>query len=912
MHTNQEINNSQKSETSTFGYNCVYDQKLSVLDSLKLRNTLSIMKDHQDTFQIIQRAPYHISTIIKQDQNNKKEFQDGFAGSGGYGQVLYAEHMDGSPCVVKVQKIDDFEEFLQQLNEYKIQQTLNKVFPLHFVKLIDRVVILQENINTFSSYAGLEIAITTLDVYSQQVNIEKEEYQSIYHQILRSIINMHSLKIAHRDIKPSNIMYTYNKGWIIGDFGCALKYKKSVGVFQIEGTTQYLPKKYRMMLQNQSFSESKMDLFENDIYAFLLTMLKIQMKDCTIYQLQHMLDDQNMYNQLPQELQILTQNQFQLSQQLKRGVLKVPLQQVFYAERFYQIKTTLQQFKKKKENILPVLYNILYFRNEIQAKDREIKNEAQNYDDLKIYIELMDPYFTVKESTQIPPVTSETTFEQYQIISEYWFRLGNISQKLKLCQQYQKYTAKHQFQVKLEELSIYMFQEDYQKADQLIIQLSDDEPNMDDITFVQLQIIKTIRGRIWLEVADQFQRMIYDANRYVDYIENWMFLLLGNFSWIYQTSIVKHYRASKDYKVMETLQQENQILSTNSVHLPRWIELCNWKGLDHQNSVQDMIKQLKQRGADSYGVKIFIQQLIKRIDMNNEKQIIINLFETAILIYENDFPNSSFFWEIYFHFSQYCFSIKDFQKSLDLALIALKLIDIDNQYYYIQIELMIICILTKQNKFDESKNRISKIWQFIAGIKSQASRSTLLSKLHSILTIFFDNNQIENLECISNELFNYVEQEQVNSIIMQCQTIISDIAFIIKNRKKLNNSYQSWVAFCKNTQEFDPQIFQLFYKYIYVQQVLMKSEEEIKQYLQDLSKYIQNSIVYDEIIGLEGWEVLRIQHSQWQYLQGAQQLDQESLFKQMAIQQKHYFELNYYHHMDEIQNLNNIKINYTQ
>ncbi|CAD8116453.1 unnamed protein product [Paramecium primaurelia] len=723
---------------------------------------------------------------------------------------------------------------------------------------------------------------------------------------------MHSLKIAHRDIKPSNIMYIDKKQWVIGDFGCALKYEKSFGVFQIEGTTQYLPYKYRVQLLGKNFNKSKMDLFENDIYAFTLTMLKIYKQDSTLYQLQNMLDDQNTYKQLPYEFQILNKNQSELQAYLQRSFTKIPLQKQFFDERFNQIKIILRQISTKKENIIPILFNLFHFnfRTQTLAYQNFIKNEAKKYDDLKMYIELMDPYFTVQSNIQILQITSKTTFEQYEIISEYWFRLGNINQQLKLCQQYQQFSQEHQFKLKLQELSILMFQEEYQQADQLIINLIDDEQNMDDVTFIQLQIIKSIRGRIWLEVADQFEYWVNESQTFVDYKENWLFLSLGNLSWLYKSSIIKHYFTPKDDQIQYFVKQEDQVFSFSSTLYPRWIELCNWKGIDHLNSFKEMIKQLEQRGADIYGIKIFIQQLIKRIDMSDDKQKIIDFYETAILYYEIHFQKSNYFWELYFHYSQYCYSIKEFEKSLEFAFIALKLVDIDDLYQYIQIELIIIAILTQLNNFDQSKERISKIWQFIMKINSNKTRSILLQKLHSIFTLFFRNNQIVNIELIYKELSNYLEQEQDNSIIIQCQRYRSDLAFFIQNRQQINQIYQSWIPFCLDTQNFDPQLFTLFYKYVYTQKQLMKSDSEQQQYLLDLGKFNQNFIIYDEILGLKGQEVLHIQNSQWQYLQGAEQLNQEQLFKQMAIQQQQYFKYNCYQDINITQNLNNVIINY--
>ncbi|CAD8108302.1 unnamed protein product [Paramecium sonneborni] len=912
MSSHQQRSYRYESEKSTLGYAQIYNQKKSILDNLNQRKTLQFVHNNFDTFQIIERAPYHMFSMIKQSAQNIKQNQDGLVGYGGFGQVFFAEHIIGMACVVKIQKIDDLGEFLQQLNEYKIQQNLNKLFPQNFVELIDKVTILQENISSFCSYAGLEIALTTLEEYSLSVKIDYEEFRSIYHQILKSILIMHSLKIAHRDIKPSNILYMHNKGWVIGDFGCALKYANQKGVFKIEGTTQFLPKMLRGLLKGYKSSQSYMNLFENDIYAFLLTMLKIYLQDHSIYQLQNILDDQSSIQKLPIEFQILSKNISQINFFLEQGIHKITLQKKFYEEKYNSIRNTLLQIKKKSENIIPFLFNLFYFhRRTASAEYQEfIKIEAKNNKNLKIYIEILQPYFRKIESTGLPQLTSSITFEQYQIISQYWVRLGNINKSLQLCRQYLQFSVENQFKLKIYEISILLFQEDYHEVDQLISKLEDDEQNMDDITFIQLQIIKAIRGKQWLEVADQFEIWVNDNLIYADYKENWFFLIHGNFSWIYLSSIVKHYYTPKNQKTKEMVNDENLKFSLSSSNLPRWVELCSWKGLDYFNSLQDMIKQLEFRGADSYGIKYFIQQLIKRIDLSDDKQKIINLFEVAIIYYQHNFPNSHYLWELYFHYSQYCFSIKEFQKSLELSFIALKLVDLDDKYFYIQIELTIIGILTKQNKFEESQERITKFWPIISEINSKKSRSILLQKLHSIFTIFFQNKQIQCLELIYNDLFKFQELEQDNSIILQCLRYIADLAFFTQNTKQMIKIFQSWIPYCQETQDFDQYLFQLFHKYVYVQKMLKKTDSQNQQYLYELGKYIQNLIVYDEIIGLKEPEQFNIQSFQWQFLEGAECFQQQEQFKQMAMQQQNYINLNQYQDVNQVQNLQNIEINY--
>ena len=50
---------------------------------------------------------------------------------------------------------------------------------------------------------------------------------------------MHENKYAHRDIKPQNIIYVKEKGWILSDFGCALKYELIEDQYNIEGTKAF-------------------------------------------------------------------------------------------------------------------------------------------------------------------------------------------------------------------------------------------------------------------------------------------------------------------------------------------------------------------------------------------------------------------------------------------------------------------------------------------------------------------------------------------------------------------------------------------------------------------------------------------------------------------------------------------------
>ncbi|CAD8108303.1 unnamed protein product [Paramecium primaurelia] len=303
-------------------------------------------------------------------------------------------------------------------------------------------------------------------------------------------------------------------------------------------------------------------------------------------------------------------------------------------------------------------------------------------------------------------------------------------------------------------------------------------------------------------------------------------------------------------------------------------------------SVKEMIKQLEQREADICRIKTLKQQLIRRIDMGDDKWKIINLFEQQFYIMNIIFRNQIIFVNFIFII-------------LNIAFLQKKLKNLWNWHQQLQNQwiLIIIGIVTKVNNQDKSKERISKILQLIIKINSNESRSILLQKLHSIFTLFLRNNSAVNLEQIEKKLSNYAEQEQ--------DKFNYYLHLLIKKDNKLIKSINLRFL-CLDTQDFDPQLFKLFLKYVYIQKELMKSDSEQQLYLSDLGKFNQNCIIYEDRLVLKKQEVLHIQNSQWQYLQGAEQLNQEQLFKQMAIQQQKYFEYNCYEDIDIIQILNNV------
>ncbi|CAD8207301.1 unnamed protein product [Paramecium pentaurelia] len=322
--------------------------------SFEQRIALKLILENEETFILAQEVPYNISQIMNKRYLNENQ---PILGSGSFGTVFICWHLISKYlCAVKVHQRCQADEILQQVNEYKIQNLLNIKFPNSSLLLPDRVYVIQESINYFTTFAGMEIAYTTLDEYIAKVDIQYDEFISIYHQILQQILEMHSLRIAHRDIKLSNIMYTCQKGWLISDFGCAQFYENQKGKYSIQGTRQYLPPDLRNLLKyNFQQIECEQNLFDNDIYSFLLSMLKVYKKGSSIVQLQQMLDNDCLLQQMPNEFKIHGKSYNYIKLNVLRGMNKVPIQKQFEQEKDKLVNQIFEEKNQSSEYIIELV-----------------------------------------------------------------------------------------------------------------------------------------------------------------------------------------------------------------------------------------------------------------------------------------------------------------------------------------------------------------------------------------------------------------------------------------------------------------------------------------------------------------------------------------------------------------------------
>ncbi|CAD8207217.1 unnamed protein product [Paramecium pentaurelia] len=269
-------------------------------------------------------------------------------------------------------------------------------------------------------------------------------------------------------------------------------------------------------------------------------------------------------------------------------------------------------------------------------------------------------------------------------------------------------------------------------------------------------------------------------------------------------------------------------------------------------SVKEMIKQLEQREADIYRIKTLKQQLIRRIVMGDDKWKIINQFEQQFYIMNIIFRNQIIF-------GNFIFII------LNIAFLQKNLKNLWNWHQQLQNQwiLIIIRIVTKK-EFQKFSNQLLK--------------STQMNLDYIIIIITFNFQIIFEKQfgqktiqlCRIRIRYNLNNNQFYQQSVLQIQLLFSAkyLALIqhllIKKDNKLIKSINLGFL-CLDTQDFDPQLFKLFLKYVYIQKQLMKSDSEQQQYLSDLGKFNQNFIIYEDRLGLKKQEVLHIQNSQWQY-----------------------------------------------
>ncbi|CAD8117724.1 unnamed protein product [Paramecium sonneborni] len=858
---------SSSSSQETKGYFEMIENQTRIF-SFEQRLILKLISENSNIFIMAEEVPYNISQIM-----NKSYLIDNhpIIGSGSFGIVCMCKHLISQLyCAVKVHQRCQSEDILQQVNEYKIQCILNKKFPQSFLLLIDRVYIIQESLNYFTTFAGMEMGITTLSEYVAKVNIEYQEFLSIYHSILQQILEMHSLRIAHRDIKPANIIYTL-KGWILSDFGCSLQYKYQKGKYLISGTKQYLPKNLRELLKT-NFSQIQCDqnLFNNDIYSFLITMLQIYKKSHSILQLQKMLDDDCLLKDLPIEFQIYGKSYNYIKLNVLVGLNKIPILPSYLQEKQAQMYSIFEDKFQNEDYLMELMIKqkkILKFSEETiwntygLNKYSDFNNyvlqsiyNTSNVDHIiQKYNVLLLNEFQLLDDKSLLEINSSTKAWQYNLIQNYYFRLGNFEKQYQACLEMQKYSDDAQIQYKLFEIECLIEQDQQQKALLILEELDNQQYLLDDVSYVKLELLRTYLEKNCLETVNELSKHLMKVQTFFQssiLIQRLSF----NFSWI-----ILQYNTLDNMITMDNL----------SIPYQFFLEQ-NFKIFGIQaNTPKEIIKQLEQRGADKYGIKIILFILASSTNFGfqqNDKIIIDDLFEIIIEYYEKfQFQDV---WEIYYYYSIYSSKKNQYNKALSLVIKAMKIVDYSNNLYVLQILFQQIHCLICLGQSQEYQQNLLQILIIIKQIKCKQSRLNLIKRIVRVNYLAFTKNkftsQIFNMmkECLNQESFTEIlhilYKLEWETVLMSQQPL--------KLLKLFNNKM---LSICEYTDNNDQDILKCIQNIVVIsrQKVNVDQKKENVDIAVNFSaRLIQNILIFEDLFKFNQTETLNIQNESLKYL----------------------------------------------
>ncbi|CAK66682.1 unnamed protein product (macronuclear) [Paramecium tetraurelia] len=832
--------------------------------SFDQRVVLKLVSENPDIFVIAQEVPYDISQKMNQTYLNENQ---PIIGAGSFGTVFICWHMISKYlCAVKVHQRCQTEEILQQVNEYKIQTLLNKKFPNSSLALSDRVYIIQECVNYFTTYAGMELASATLSEYVSNADIEYNEFLSIYHSILQQILEMHSLRIAHRDIKLSNIMYTDQKGWVIADFGCAIFYKKQKEKQLIQGTKQYLPPNLRGLLKNNfSQIECEQNLFDNDIYAFLLSMLQIYKKGLSILQLQQMLDNESLLTKLPFEFQIHGKSYNYIKLNVLIGLNKVPLQQQFQQQQSERLK---RQYEDNRANPDYIIELIIKQQKILRFSDAEIwqRYQLNTYENvpslaqlyktksmekvnqiLQKYDVLQQVEFRQVEDKQLLEINSNTKQWQYNLIQMYYIRLGNVQQLYNASLEIQKYSQDYQISYRLSEIDCLIELNQLEEARQIVTELTDEQYMVDDISYLRLELYRSYLDKSWLETVSEISKILDKAFQHQ--ITLLLLRISYNFTWIF---------LQYNYTLDNNHIQSKEFLSLELEFQKRLFHF----GISSANP-KEIIKQLEERGADKYGIRQILINLIQTINysLTSEDKIQVEeFFETTIEYYKqrNLFQD----WEIYYHYSIYCLKQQKFQKALSLINKAMQSVDQENGLYLLQVlfqQLSCEIYLVQSTKYQSTIQHILKV---VNKIQSSQCRIYMIKRVVKMLYLIFMKGQYTPQ--IYFIIQQYLQSETNTEILFILNKLEWETILTYRHPQSLINLLNcKMLSLCENTDKNDVDTLKCFQNIAFVlrQQVKVDQSVEIQTIaINQSSKLIQNMIIFEDLFDFNQTETLNIEN----------------------------------------------------
>ncbi|KAM3135545.1 hypothetical protein pb186bvf_012401 [Paramecium bursaria] len=285
--------------------------------------------------------------------------------------------------------INLLEFYIQEcINQYHLIQ-INKDQVLNFKGLVYIKIVNSQA----SIYIPLELAEYSLFEYIQNNEITEETYQYFYKLLIDILILLHSNNYAHRDIKPQNILFIKEKGWKLADFGESIKYEERNGLYKIQGTIAFLPQNIRKQINKSK--QVIQDLYKNDIYAVMCTLVMIKNPKFKSEDLVKYMDTQK-FDQNLEQLQQITYSDGSVELLYQVKVPKFAINMELFKANFNLIS---QKVYFNIEDRLIYYYQIvkplgedfiIFIDNELKIRKNDLNQDL--YQKLALYMLLFHPF----------------------------------------------------------------------------------------------------------------------------------------------------------------------------------------------------------------------------------------------------------------------------------------------------------------------------------------------------------------------------------------------------------------------------------------------------------------------------------------------------------------------------------------
>ncbi|KAM3138527.1 hypothetical protein pb186bvf_009441 [Paramecium bursaria] len=329
-------------------------------------------------------------------------------GTGGHAQVFIAIDYLQENKKVAMKIMDDVNEYRQEsylqecINQYKLQ-TIN----LSLILNIEHKVFINFLNNKATFQLPLELAEFSLFDFIQENEITQETLQYFFNLFIDLLILLHENNFAYRDIKPQNILFVMNQGWKLADFGESLQYQQRTGVYKIQGTIAFMPRDVRLWVYKNK--EIVQDLFYNDVYAVVSTLILIKNPLFKSYELIEFIQIGKMDEQCLQLLQVTH------PEQLK--ALK------FYTQGLNMKQFDMNKCEEIKYNLVYNLKVLFYNGLSIHSKlldfiDQELlklkNNDIFEYKKLIAFLLVLHPF----QVEQLKQINYQDKIEIYEVLLE--------------------------------------------------------------------------------------------------------------------------------------------------------------------------------------------------------------------------------------------------------------------------------------------------------------------------------------------------------------------------------------------------------------------------------------------------------------------------------------------------------------